>query len=334
MGLKLSPIITKKQITFDTLKTKRIAIDASNMLYQFLSSIRQPDGTPLMDSNHNITSHLVGTFSRLSNLITKNIFLCVCFDGKPPTLKTKTQEKRKLRKQIAQEKLKKAIAQEDIEAICKYSRQITHLTKEMVQETKELLKAMGLPVISAPSEADAQISFLAEKEDVWAACTTDIDPLLYNCPRILTNLTLSQRRKLPSGIYVRTTPELIELKQVLKILQITQDQLIIIAILTGTDYNQGIKGIGPKTALKLVKQYKNFDTLFKKLKPDFNWKQIYAIFKSMPIMKNYQLKWKPINKEKILEILVEKHDFNKQKVLKTLENLEKATKQKNLTDFT
>lgn len=336
MGIKLTDVIVKKEIEFDDLKGKKIAVDFSNAVYQFLSSIRQRDGTPLMDSHGNITSHLVGLFSRTTNLMNRGVKLCYVFDGKPPALKAKVKKERIQRKEIAYEKYKKAVKKKDIESMYKYSKQFIALTGDMVDESKELIKALGLPVIQAPSEADAQMAFMCEKKDVWACATSDVDPLLHGASRIITNLTLSQRRKLPSGNTVKINPEMIELYSILNNLGITQDQLIALSILVGTDYNpEGIKGIGPKTALKLVKQHKDFDELFKEVKAEFNWKQIYAIFKSMPIMKNYQLKWSKVDINKVKEILVEKHDFSEERVLKSLGKLVKVTKkeQKGLSEF-
>ena len=279
-----------------------------------------------MDSKGNITSVYVGIFSRISNLISQGILPCFVFDGKPPLLKIHTQEEREYRKRIAEKKLQQAKEEEDIEAMEKYAKQTSRLSSDIVNESKELLKALGLPVIQAPSEADAQGAYITEKGDVYGFASSDIDCLLHKCPRLITNLTLSQRKKLPSGASVKITPELIELKTLLKNLDINQDKLIIIAILCGTDYSKGIPRIGPKTALKLVKQYKDFDKLFSEVKADFNWKQIYAIFKSMPIMKNYQLKYTDINEDKIKEILIERHDFNKERVEKTLQKLNKKDK--------
>ena len=328
MGVKLGEIIPKKEIEFDDLKNKKIAIDFSNMAYQFLSSIRSRDGTPLMDSKGRITSVYVGIFSRIINLMSRGVLPCFIFDGKPPLLKVKTQEEREYRKQTAEKKFKEASEKEDIQEMYKYAKQTSRLTYDIVNESKELLKAMGLPVIQAPSESDAQCAFMTEKEDVWATATSDNDSLLYGCPRTITNLTLSQKRKLSSGATVKITPMLIELKQVLKSLKINQDQLLVIAILCGTDYNQGIKGIGPKTALKLVHQYKSFDTLFKEVKADFNWKEIYAVFKSMPIMKNYQLKWSSPNEEAIKRLLIDKHEFSEERVNKALDRLKKSKSKK------
>ncbi len=328
MGVKLTDIVPRKQITFESLVGKIIVIDFSNSAFQFLSSIRQPDGTPLMDSKGQITSHLMGIWSRFSNLMQQNIKLVVVLDGKPPILKVKEQEERAYRKSIAREKYQEAKAREDIELMAKYAKQTSHLSKEMVDESKNLIEAMGLPVIQAPSEADAQMAFMNQQGDVWACASSDFDCLIHGAPRLVTNLTLSQRRKLPSGAYIKITPELIELEETLSSLNINQDQLLAIALLVGTDYHEGVPRIGPKTALKLVNQYKDFDTLFKEVKADFNWKQIYAVFKSMPVMKNYQIKWKDPDPEKIKKILVDEHEFSEERVSNVISKLLKKKGEK------
>jgi len=322
MGVNLGEVIPKKEIKIESLKGKKIAIDASQTLYQFLSSIRQPDGTPLKDSNDNITSHLMGISTRLPNLIEKGLKVCFVFDGKPPALKIYESEQRESRKKLAEKRLKKAKKAKDEGLMLRYSKQTSRLTREMSNEAKELIGAYGIPVIQAPSEAEAQCSFMCEKGDVDYVGSSDYDSFIYNAPRIVRNLTLSSRRRLPSGIYISVHPEVIELKDVLKSLEISQDQFIALSILVGTDYNPGgVKGIGPKTALKLVKQYKSFEDLFKEVKAEFDWKKIYAVFKSMPIMKNYQLNWTKLNQEKILKILVDKHEFNQERVEKGISRL-------------
>ena len=333
MGLNISQIIPKREISLEELKNKKLAVDASQVLYQFLSSIRQPDGTPLMDSNENITSHLMGISTRIPSLIERNIRLAFVFDGKPPLLKIQEQEQREHRKQLAEKKLEEAKEEGDEELMLKYSKQSIRLNFRMIEESKELLKAFGLPVIQAPSEAEAQCSFMAEKGDVYGVVSTDYDSLLYSAPRLIKNITASSRRKV-RNTYVKINPEMIELNEVLDTLQISQDQLIALAIMIGTDYDSGIKGIGPKTALKLVKQEKDFDKLFKQLNPDFDWKKIYATFKSMPIMKNYQLKWNEPDENKIKKILVDDHDFNEERIDRMLEKLNKKEKnQKGLYSF-
>src|SRR3990167_7341507 len=165
MGVKISEIIPRKKINFEDLANKRVVIDASNMLYQFLSSIRQQDGTPLMDSKGRVTSHLMGTLTRLTNLMDKGVSLCVVFDGKMPLLKVKEQENREYRKNIAAAKVQQALEDQDFEEAYKYSKQTSRLTKEMVEESKKLIEYLGLPVIQAPGEADAQAAFMCKNSD-------------------------------------------------------------------------------------------------------------------------------------------------------------------------
>lgn len=334
MGIKLSDIVEKKEISFDELEHKKIAVDTSNMLFQFISSIRQGDGTPLMDSNGNVTSHLVGIFSRITNLMSRDIKICFVFDGKPPELKNALKEEREQKKESAEEKYREA--EDDYEKML-YAKQSSRLTPQIIEESKELLSALGLPWIQAPSEAEAQASWMCKKGDVDYVASSDYDCLIYEAQELITNLTLSQKRRLPSGQIIKITPYTIKLNDVLKHLDITQEQLLILSILVGTDYNpKGIPGIGPKKALKLVKERKDYGKMFEELKADFDWKEVYNTFKMMPVDKKYELKWKPINPEAVKKILVDEHNFNAERVEKTLNalmNISKKPGQKTLGDF-
>jgi flap endonuclease-1 len=336
MGLQISELVPKKEISFKDLQNKKIAVDASQMLYQFLSSIRQQDSTPLMDSKQRITSHLQGIITRITNLMAQDIKLCFVFDGKPPLLKIKTQEEREYRKQLAEEKFREAKEEQNEELMLRYSKQSIRLKREMIDESKELIRALGLPVIESPSESDIQMAFMNEREDVWACASSDFDCLLHGAPRLVRNLTVSQRKRISSGAYINVSPQVIELEEVLNNLGINQDQLIVLSILIGTDYNYGVPKVGPKTALRLVKQYKNFDNLFKEIKADFDWKKIYAVFKNMPVIKNYKLRWDKPNVEKIMKLLVDEHEFNQERVQKNIDriiNVKKIHEQGNLTKY-
>ncbi len=331
MGVALTKIVPKHEIKIEALNGKIVAIDASNILYQFLSSIRQQDGTPLKDGNGNITSHLVGLSSRIPNLMSRGLKICFVLDGKSPELKFKEQGDREIRKQTAEAKLEQAKAEMDEELMHKYSMQTTRLTKEMIRESVELITNFGIPVIQAPSEAEAQAAFMTKENDVYAAVSQDYDSLLFGAVRVVRNLTISQRKKLPGGSTISVKPEIIELKEVLSTLGINQEKLIIMGILIGTDFNsKGVKGIGPKNALKLVKQYKNYDELFKKVNADFDWKEIYEIFKKIPVNKKYDLKWDNVNEDRVREILIENHDFSKERVDKIFETLGRKTGQSGL----
>ena len=328
MGVAISELIPKGEISFQQLNGKKLSVDASNVIYQFLASIRQQDGTPLMNNKGNVTSHLVGLASRIPNLMEKGMKLCFVFDGKPPAMKFEENQRRKERKSIAAEKLKVAEKEQDIGAMSKYSKQTIKLTKEIKEESMEFIRALGLPTIQAPSEAEAQAAFMAEQGDVWGTVSQDADTLLYSTPRLIRNLTVSQKRKI-RGTYIKVNPEVIQLEKTLKTLKINQDQLLALSILVGTDYNiGGVKGIGPKTGLKLVQQHKSFDKIFENVNAEFDWKKVYATFKNMPLIKNYQLKWEAPNQDKIIKIL-KRHDFSEERINRILEKL-KPKKQKNL----
>ncbi|HRZ85149.1 MAG TPA: flap endonuclease-1 [Candidatus Paceibacterota bacterium] len=333
MGLNIREIVPRKQISFEELKGKVIAVDAFNAIYQFLSSIRQYDGTPLKDSKGRITSHLSGLFNRNMNLMAEGIKLIYVFDGTPSELKGKTIETRIERKSIAREKYEKAKEDEDIESMKKYSQQMTKLTGEMIQESKELLKAMGIMVIEAPEEGEAQASQIS-KSDAYGVASQDYDCLLFGAPKLIQNMTLSRKRKTVSG-YVEVFPEIIELETVLNTLQINHDQLICLGILVGTDYNpKGILGIGSKKALQIVQKFKQPTIIFQQFEKtmEFDWQKIFEMFKKPNVHKNIEIKFPKINEKKIKEILID-HDFSEERIdnqLKKLDEIKKKSGQKTL----
>jgi len=334
MGLQIKDIVPKQEISLESLKDRVIAIDAFNTIYQFLTTIRQPDGTPLMDSKQRVTSHLSGLFYRTINLMNIGIKPIFVFDGKPPELKQKTHEARQAAKQEALAKFETA---ETIEERAKYASRISFLTSEMIEESKELLGALGVPVIQAPSEGEAQASYMAKAGDVYAVGSQDYDSLAFGAPRLIQNLTLARKRKLASGLFVSINPELIELEKVLNSLDINNEQLICLGILVGTDYNpKGVKGIGPKNALKIVRQHKVPSIIFKEVakehEMDFDWQKVFELFSKPSVTQKYDLKFKQVNEDKVTEILRE-HDFSSERIKSALEKLkehkEKA-KQKRL----
>ncbi len=264
MGINISKIIPKKEINLSDLKGKTIAIDAYVTLYQFLTTIRQPDGTPLKDSKGNITSHLSGLFYRNINLLQEGIKPIYVFDGKPPALKLQEITKRKEAKKLAEEKYQEAKAKDDVAGMKKFAGRTVKITKEMLEQSKELLSALGIPFIQAPSEGEAEAATLALQGKVYAAASQDYDALLYQAPLLIRNLTSAKRKKLPSGLYIEVKPELIVFQQVLEELKINKDQLIALSILIGTDYNPGgIKGLGQQRALQLVQNNKTPEEIFK-----------------------------------------------------------------------
>ena len=337
MGLSIREIIPRRELEIVELRDKVVCVDAFNALYQFLSTIRQPDGTPLMDNNQRITSHLSGIFYRNISLLEEGIKLVYVFDGKAPDLKARTHKKRQNIRDIAQEKYDNAKAEVDVMGMKRYSSQLLRLDDEMIKESKELLIAMGIPIIQAPSEGEAQAAYMARSNSkVYASVSQDYDSLLFGAPKLIRNLTVSRKKKTYSG-YVEVKPEIIELEKVFNFLEINLEQLICLGILVGTDYNpKGIPGIGQKRALEIVKKYKVPYEIFKSVEgqisnlPEedkFDWQEIFALFHK-PEVSNKEFEFKPFNAEKIKEILVENHDFSEERINKQIDRL-KEIKQKN-----
>ncbi len=330
MGVDLTSLVTPERIEFDHLRGKAIAIDAFNTLYQFLSIIRQPDGTPLMDSQGRITSHLSGILYRNANLIELGIKPVYVFDGKPPELKSETVANREKRREEAREKYEIALQEKRLEDARVYATQSARLTSDMVEEAKKLLELLGIPFVQAPGEGEAQAAYMAEKGDVFAAGSQDYDSLLFGAPRLVRNLTISGKRKLPrKNVYIEITPEIFHLNKLLEELEITREQLIDIAILIGTDYNPGgVEGIGPKRAYNLIKKYGSAEKAIEKenLKVDFDVNRIREIFLNKEVTSDYRLSWQAPDKEGVLKFLCDERDFSQDRVSKALERMEKAVK--------
>ncbi len=327
MGLQIGDIVPRREIKLEELKGKIVAIDAFNAIYQFLSSIRQPDGTPLMDSKQRVTSHLSGLFYRNIALMSEGISLAYVFDGEYHHLKGKTHEIRQEAKDIAKEKYLIARDEEDIEGMSKYSRGFIKLNKEMIEESKLLLEAMGVAVIQAPGEGEMQASHLVKIGEAYAVGSQDYDALVTG-GRLIQNLTLARKRKLRNGDFVYIAPEMIEYERTLTHLDINGDQLICLAILVGSDFNPGgVKGIGPKKALALVKQKKHPVAIFQEMegRMDFNWQEVFEIFKR-PNVANFKIVLPKLNEAKIKHLLVDEHEFSEERVGKQLDKLKELRK--------
>jgi len=332
MGVAFKDLIISKEIDIEFLKNKIVILDAYNILYQFITTIRSRDGTLLMDSKGNVTSHLVGLFTRTTNLMQKGLKLVYVFDGKPPKLKQKTQEHRNLLKIEAEKKFLEAKKREDMVEMKKYAGRTSRLTEDMVEESKKFVSLLGLPIVQAPSEGEAQAAQMVNKRDGFAVGSQDFDSLIHGSTKLVRNLSITGKRQKGKTVEYQTVkPELIDLSENLNCLGIDHNQLIVLAMIIGTDYNPGgIKGTGPKNAIKLVKKYKlNFDSLFKDLKWDsyfeFPWTEVYYLIKKMPTTNDYNLQWKEFNNEKIISMLVDDHDFSEERIKSTLEKLSKET---------
>jgi len=329
MGVNLRDLVPKTKVDLKDLSGKSIAIDAYNALYQFLAIIRQPDGTPLKDSNGRITSHLSGLLYRTCNLVEMGIKPIYVFDGAPPALKEAEIKRRMKAKEEALVKYEQALRVGKIEEARMYAQATSRLKDYMAEDSKRLLDLMGIPWVQAPSEGEAQAAYLVKRGDADYCASQDYDSLLFGAPRLLRNVTISGRRKLPSkNVYVEVVPEIVNLEQVLKNCGITYEQLIDIGILIGTDFNpEGIKGLGPKTALKLIKKHGSLENALSHIKnAEFpvEPQRIREIFLHPKVTDNYKIEWKEPDVKYVIDFICRERDFSEDRVRKALEKMRKG----------
>lgn len=323
MGVDISDLVTGRQVALEDLSGRSIAIDAFNTLYQFLSSIRQPDGTPLMDREGRVTSHLSGMLYRTASLVEAGIRPAYVFDGTPPELKRKTIEARRAARQEAEEEWRKARAEGDLKRALSMASRSSRLGPDMVEESKELLDALGVPWIPAPGEGEAQMGRMVADGRVWAGASQDFDALLFGTMTLVRNLTLAGKRKLPSGRTQEVVPEVVSLGDVLSRLSVTREQLVDMAVLIGTDFNDGVRGIGPKRALTAIRRTGSLEGLMAEGKvevPD-GYEEVRRIFLEPETLSEYTLEWADPDDERVRKVMCDRHGFSVDRVDAVLSRL-------------
>ena len=327
MGVKFKDIVSPEEISLKDLEGRTVAIDAYNTIYQFLSGIRQRDGSPLMDQNGNVTSHLSGILYRTASIVDKGIKPIYVFDGDSSEYKAKTIEQRRAIKEEAMEKWEEAKAAGNIEEARKFAIRTSRMSPYILESSKKLLEYMGIPYVQAKGEGEAQGAYMVEQGDAWAVASQDYDCLLFGAPRIIRNLTLS------GGL---SNLEYLELQKVLEDIDLTREQLIDVALMVGTDFNEGIHGIGAKTGLKLIRNNSLEDILVQKgitevnVEPD----ELRDIFLNHEVNTDYKIKFKSAKKDQLVEFMCEEHGFSESRVLNVTEKLKKlSSTQKSLEDW-
>lgn len=318
MGFNLSPIVVKHQLKLEDLKGRSLAVDANNMLYQFLALIRMRDGRPFTDVQGHTTSHLVGLLLRTTRLVADyDIRPVFVFDGKPPELKMKTLRERREYRERARREWEDAVTAGDLAKAWSKATRMNSLTQEMQADSKKVLSLLGVPVIQAPEEGEAQAAHLAAKGDVWAANSRDYDSVLFGAPRLVRYITISGQEFLPSkGIARPLIPELIELQKLLDTFGISREQLVDLAILVGTDFNEGVHGVGPKTALKLIKTHGRLEDLpaqYREKLPG-NPNQLREIFLNPTTTDEYQVRFGTLDEVGLFRFLCGERDFSRDRV--------------------
>ena len=333
MGVQLGDIVDARKLSIDELQGRTVAFDGNNILYQFISIIRGRDGQPLKDRQGRMTSHLSGLLYRNSNLMEQGVKIVYVFDGTPHRFKRTVLERRQKTRRAAKKEYEKAVAEGDEKKARRYGQQSVIATTDIISEAKELLSLMGIPCVQAPGEGEAQTAYMASKGDVWGAASQDFDSLLYGAPRHIRNLSIIGRRKLPrKNVYIKIEPEMLELDKVKRDLGLNQSQLIDLGILVGTDYNpDGIKGIGPKTALKLIQQHGNIDEAIPHIKnAEFPHpvEEIKELFLNPRTVDDYVLEWSKPDVAGLIGFLCAEHSFSQQRVMSAIEKMQKGFEQK------
>ncbi len=338
MGVNLTPIAVRHSVALDALRGRSIAIDGNLELYQFLSIMRAQDGTPLQDREGRTTSHLNGLVFRTIRLIAEyDIHPVFVFDGTPPDLKRAEIERRRYIRDRSEREHAAALAAGDYGTAWSKVVMTSRLTREMVDEAKTLLRLLGIPWVQAPSEGEAQAAFLARRGDVWAAGSKDYDSLLFGAPRLVRFLAVGGKEFLPSrGRFRRVPPEILDLEENLHTLGLTREQLIDTAILVGTDFNDGIKGIGPKTAVNRIARWGRLEGAPPDLRARLpeSLDAIRAFFLHPPVDAAQIPRETPVDEEGVLRFLCGERDFSPDRVRKALARLRnRSLRRTSLEDF-
>lgn len=356
-----------RDVPLSTLHGRKIAVDASMAIYQFLIAVRSggPNTAAAMLTNADgeTTSHIQGLFNRTIRFLTEGIRPAYIFDGKPPNIKSGELEKRREKREKAEKELQAAKEEGNVEEEEKHSKRLVRAGRKENEDCMKLLRLMGVPVINAPCEAEAQASALAVKGVVYAVATEDMDALTFRAPILLRKMTFAN---------AKTDIQTMNYDKALQGLELTHDQFVDLCILLGCDYCDSIRGIGPKTALKLVKEHGCIENILKKIDrskygvPD-SWipnearekkkkeeadeadtddekerdnvekdlaeeelVPIYVearkLFNSHEVNTDVDLKWEPCKADELTKFLVDEMGFNADRVKSNIERLQKAFK--------
>ena len=337
MGVNLTPIIVKRVTSLKALSGKSMAVDAFNVLHQFLALIRTRDGTPLSNPQGRVTSHLVGLVFRTTRLIADHrMGLVFVFDGRPPRLKGGEVDRRRALRRRAEEEYAEAVEAGDLATAYSKAVQTGRLTRHMVEDSKRLLDLLGVPWVQAPSEGEAQAAHMARRGDVWASSSRDYDSLLLGTPRLVRYLTIQGQEWLPSkGRARKLEPELIDLETLLGHHGISREQLVDLGILVGTDFNDGVKGIGPKTALKLVREHGRLEDMPEDVTSRLTreYPEIRRLFLEPEVTDDYAVAPGELDGKGLISFLCYERGFSRQRVETVVERIERSKKQKSLSDW-
>lgn len=310
---------------------RKIAIDASMCIYQLLVAVRH--GTDnLTNDDGMITSHLNGLFYRCIRLMELGIKPIFVFDGKPPPMKASELKKRADAKKAAAEAMKKAEEEGNFEMAEKFARRVNHITPEMTEACKQLLRRMGIPVVEAPCEAEAQCAELVKEGLAYATASEDMDALTFGTKRLIRHLwagvssTASKKGHKPTEF---------SLDVVLSELGMNMAEFVDLCILCGCDYVDGIHGVGCVKAFTMMKKHRDLAKVVPELRqskcvvPDeYPVERLREMFFKPEVTpsKDIELKWPKPDEKGILKIMVEENQFDPVKIANGIKRLLAARK--------
>lgn len=348
MGIKFKDLFSpyKEDVDLKSLNGKKVGIDAYVMIYQMLARIRRAEeGGAEFSYQGNVTSHLMGIFQRSLFLLENGLKVCAIMDGPPVSMKERILQDRANRRQEAERLRQEALEEEDMEAADKYAQATVTVTEQILDDSKRLFSLLGIPVVTAVHDAEAQIAQMVRKGVLDACVSQDYDSFAFGAPYVIRNLTVSNRRII-RGKTITVLPEQYYLEKILSGLEITQDQLILAGMLIGTDFNNGVNKVGPKTALKLVKEYPTLE----KIKPvietkfsadDYSWDyyfpvepdEIMSYFQNPPYNDAQNLKFGKVDSKGVKKFLVDERGFSPENVENRLKKILKMQRQSSLSSF-
>ncbi len=335
MGLDLKSLLIRKKTKLESFTNKIVAIDAYNAIYQFLAIIRGPEGLHLTDAEGHVTSHITGLFYRNINFLSLGIKPVYVFDGKPPSLKSAEIEHRKQIKKDATVKYERAVSEGKMDDARKFAQQTTSMKDGMVEDSMHLLDLFGIPYIQAPSEGEATAALLTTTGHADVAASQDFDSILFGAKKLVRNFTNSGRRKLPNrNTYIDIEPEIIDYKKNLEALGITREQLIDVGILIGTDFNpDGFERIGPKTAIKMIREYKKLECIdqIQKQLEGIDYNAIRKIFLEPEVANVDKIEFNDVKYDEIINYLSNERSFSRDRVNSSLNRLKKSLEKKSQT---
>ncbi len=328
MGCNLRDLANAKDTTMETMRGKTVGIDSFLLAFQFLTTIRDRsptgDGGPLRAENGKVVAHLMGFLARASTMLAKGVKPVFIFDGTHPDLKKDEMDARRAVREQAEKEWKAALEAGDYATAQKMAQRCVKYTPEMVDESIEMLKLMGIPAFRAAAEGEAQAAVMAAKGQLDAVATQDWDALLYGAPFVIRNFASDGSKRM--GRIIRAQE--IELDQILADNELTREQLIDLGIMIGTDFHPGIRGIGPKTGLKFIKEFGSIEGVCEakqKEIPD-RLSEIRQIFLNHPVVEvsDEDLQQGTVDVEGLKKFLIDERQFSQKRFDNAINQLKDA----------